>query len=38
VYAELEAIALSRNIPAGFRLIVTPIVRHVSPPDKNSHQ
>jgi hypothetical protein len=30
VYAELEAIALSRDIPAAFRLIVTPIVRRVS--------
>jgi hypothetical protein len=30
VYAELEAIALSRDIPAGFRLFVTPIVRRVS--------
>jgi hypothetical protein len=30
VYAELEAIALSRNIPAAFRLVVTPIVRRVS--------
>jgi hypothetical protein len=30
VYAELEAIALSRDIPAAFRLVVTPIVRRVS--------
>jgi len=30
VYAELEAIALSRDIPAAFRLMVTPIVRRVS--------
>jgi hypothetical protein len=30
VYAELEAIALSRDIPAAFRLFVTPIVRRVS--------
>ena len=30
VYAELEAIALSRDIPAAFRMIVTPIVRRVS--------
>ena len=30
VYVELEAIALSRDIPAAFRLIVTPIVRRVS--------
>jgi hypothetical protein len=30
VYAELEAIALSRDIPAAFRSIVTPIVRRVS--------
>jgi hypothetical protein len=30
VYAELEAMALSRDIPAAFRLIVTPIVRRVS--------
>jgi hypothetical protein len=30
VYAELEALALSRDIPAAFRLIVTPIVRRVS--------
>jgi hypothetical protein len=30
VYAELEAIALSRDIPAALRLIVTPIVRRVS--------
>jgi len=30
VYAELEAIALSRDIPAAFRLYVTPIVRRVS--------
>jgi hypothetical protein len=30
VYAELEALALSRDIPAEFRLIVTPIVRRVS--------
>jgi len=30
VYAELEAIALSRDIPAAFRVIVTPIVRRVS--------
>jgi len=30
VYAELEAIALSRDIPAAFRLLVTPIVRRVS--------
>ncbi|MFL6354566.1 MAG: hypothetical protein ACJ74Z_22325 [Bryobacteraceae bacterium] len=29
VYAELEAIALSRDIPAAFRLFVTPIVRLV---------
>jgi hypothetical protein len=30
VYAELEAIALSRDIPAAFRLVVTPIVRRVA--------
>jgi hypothetical protein len=30
VYAELEAIALSRDIPAALRLFVTPIVRRVS--------
>lgn len=30
VYAELEAIALSRDIPAAFRPFVTPIVRRVS--------
>jgi len=30
VYAELEAYALSRDIPAAFRLIVNPIVRRVS--------
>jgi hypothetical protein len=30
VYAELEAIALSRDIPAAFRVLVTPIVRRVS--------
>jgi hypothetical protein len=30
VYAELEAIALSRDIPAAFRLIVTPIARRVA--------
>jgi hypothetical protein len=30
VYVELEAIALSRDIPAAFRLFVTPIVRPVS--------
>ncbi len=30
VYAELEALALSRDIPAAFRLIATPIVRRVS--------
>jgi len=30
VYAELEAIALSRDIPAAVRLFVTPIVRRVS--------
>jgi hypothetical protein len=30
VYAELEAIALSRDIPAAFRLFATPIVRRVS--------
>ncbi len=30
VYAELQAIALSRDIPAAFRLFVTPIVRRVS--------
>ena len=30
VYAELEAIALSRDIPAALRVIVTPIVRRVS--------
>jgi len=30
VYAELEAIALSRDIPPEFRLFVTPIVRRVS--------
>ena len=30
VYAELEAIALSRDIPAAFRLVVTPIVKRVS--------
>lgn len=30
VYAELEALALSRDIPAAFRLIANPIVRRVS--------
>lgn len=30
VYAELEALALSRDIPAAFGLFVTPIVRRVS--------
>jgi hypothetical protein len=30
VYTELEAIALSRDIPAAFRVFVTPIVRRVS--------
>ena len=30
VYAELEAIVLSRDIPAAFRLMVNPIVRRVS--------
>jgi hypothetical protein len=30
VYAELEAIALSRDIPAAFSIFVTPIVRRVS--------
>jgi hypothetical protein len=30
VYAELEAIALSRDIPAAFRLFVTPLVRRVA--------
>jgi hypothetical protein len=30
VYAELEAIALSRDIPEAFRWFVTPIVRRVS--------
>jgi hypothetical protein len=30
VYVELEAIALSRDIPAAFRVFVTPIVRRVS--------
>jgi hypothetical protein len=30
VYAELEAVALSRDIPAAFRAFVTPIVRRVS--------
>jgi hypothetical protein len=30
VYGELEAFALSRDIPAAFRLFVTPIVRRVS--------
>jgi hypothetical protein len=30
VYAELEALALSRDIPAAFRVVVTPIVRRVS--------
>jgi hypothetical protein len=30
VYAELEAVALSRDIPAAFRILVTPIVRRVS--------
>lgn len=30
VYAELEAIALSRDIPAAVRLFATPIVRRVS--------
>lgn len=30
VYAELEAFALSRDIPAAFRFIVSPIVRRVS--------
>jgi hypothetical protein len=30
VYSELEAIALSRDIPAAFRFFATPIVRRVS--------
>jgi hypothetical protein len=30
VYAELEALALSRDIPSALRLFVTPIVRRVS--------
>jgi hypothetical protein len=30
VYAELEAIALSRDNPAAFRLFVTPIVSRAS--------
>jgi hypothetical protein len=30
VYAELEALALSRDIPVAFRVFVTPIVRRVS--------
>ena len=30
VYAELEALALSRDIPTAFRAFVTPIVRRVS--------
>jgi len=30
VYAELEALALSRDIPAAFRVFVNPIVRRVS--------
>jgi hypothetical protein len=30
VYAEIEALALSREIPGAFRLFVTPIVRRVS--------
>jgi hypothetical protein len=30
VYLEVEALALSRDIPAAFRLFVTPIVRRVS--------
>ena len=30
VYAELEALALSRDIPSAMRLFVTPIVRRVS--------
>jgi hypothetical protein len=30
VYAELEAIALSRDIPAALRFFVTPIIRRVS--------
>ncbi len=30
VYAELEAIALSRDIPVAFRVFATPIVRRVS--------
>lgn len=30
VYAELEALALSRDIPAALRVFVTPIVRRVS--------
>jgi hypothetical protein len=30
VYAEMEALALSRDIPAALRLVVTPIVRRVS--------
>ncbi len=29
-YVEVEAIALSRDIPLGLRLLVSPIVRHVS--------
>src|ERR1700722_13673721 len=30
VYAELEATAFARDIPAAFRVVVTPIVRRVS--------
>jgi len=30
VYAELEALGLSRDIPSALRLFVTPIVRRVS--------
>src|SRR5262249_24972418 len=30
VYLELEAIALTRDIPAGFRWLVNPVVNHLS--------
>jgi hypothetical protein len=30
VYIELEAIALSRDIPAALRVVADPIVRHLS--------
>jgi len=30
LYLEMEAIALSRDIPSGWRFIVEPVVRHKS--------